>query len=249
MTGGQYRSERGLGHFGPAWPGQERPAAGIAGSGTIEKDRRRRRRCWAVRRSELSLSPHDLEVLSHYDRFMGSSISDIFVLAQVPVDGIKPIYVLEYSPPSDEYDWVYLTVGMSRLPMAAPAQISDPRAELMAYSDRRYEELVDSLAGIAAYPFLHRTFLAQGHTIHGRDGQGIVAGSPLTDVYLTRPYYAEEGFEVIAHGDGTHTHVFWLIPIYPSERVFAAERGWKALEALFVEKDAPTSNLMRAPVA
>ncbi len=86
-----------------------------------------------------------------------------------------------------------------------------------------------------------------GATIPGPPG-GLFPGSPLTDLLLAKPYFLDEDFDVVLHGDGSHTHILWVIPIYPSERLFAERYGDVALFDLFMEYEVDSSDLSRPPV-
>ena len=179
------------------------------------------------------------EVEAHYERFIGEP-SGVARFDQSSGPAPAPRFVLEYAPESPDYDWVYASLGMSRRSMPAP--ISDEpdsprmRAELITLTREQQPELPEALAGLTAYPFFNDTFLADGHTIAGTPGQGIVPGSPLTEIFISLPLFADEEFEVIHHSDGSHTHILWVIPVYTSERLYVRKHGAPALHDLFVRE-------------
>ncbi len=189
----------------------------------------------------------DREVFHHYLRSINGRLTRTFKVDDVPASAPAPIFVAEFAPPSEEYDWAYATVGASRRPM--PYQDSrqgEAHAELMIYSRQALRELVDPLVDLAVYPFRYSTYLGAGHTIAGTPGHGIVAGSPLTDILLVLPQ--EQEWEMVRHSDGSHTHVLWVIPLYPSERLFLRRRDLEALEERFAETGINVADLQRPPV-
>ena len=193
------------------------------------------------------------EIADHYHKSMGQE-AGILKIDQAYEVAPSPVWVMEFAPPSEEYDWVYSTIGMSFEPM--PGAINDskssnntynPYVELMIYSKQRHEDLVDLLGRLAAYPFVENTFFAPGHIVAGNDA-GVVSGSPLTEILLTQPFFEEPEFYTIHHADGTHTHVLWIMPLYLSERLFARQNGYMALIERFSENSTDTSELWRSPV-
>lgn len=188
---------------------------------------------------------HDLEIIDHYTRFIHSHGRKSEV-ADLPEPAPHPVAVIEFAPPSEDFDWVYATVGMSR--KAMPQSPAEQRVEIVFYSRQSNSSIVDFLTRLVAYPFVVGTFLAPGHSIAGTPDVGIVESSPLTDVLLTIPYFEPPEFEVVAHSDGSHTHVLWAIPIYTSERLFVNQHGYMALLARFSANSTEASNLWRPPV-
>ncbi len=120
------------------------------------------------------------------------------------------------------------------------------RAEYMLYSSRE-PAVSDVLANLAVQPFLVGEAYRDGTTIPGPP-DGLFPGSPLTDLLLAKPYFLDEDFEAVLHGDGSHAHILWVIPIYPSERLFAERHGDLALFDLFMEHEVDSSDLRRPPV-
>ncbi len=105
----------------------------------------------------------------------------------------------------------------------------------------------DVLANLAVQPFLVGEAYRDGATTPGPP-DGLFPGSPLTDLLLAKPYFLDEDFEAVLHGDGSHAHILWVIPIYPSERLFAERHGDLALFDLFMEHEVDSSDLRRPPV-
>lgn len=185
--------------------------------------------------------------MSHYQKFWGTSAT---ITEFNPQDDVSPtpICVAEFAPDSEDQDWVYATVGASRMEIPLSATHNTiPRLELFLYSRQQQPELARFLAGLATYPFVHQTFLSRGDTIRGT--KPILSESGLADVLLTYPYFEADGFGIIHCNDKTHTYMVWVIPIYPSERQFIREHGWNALEDLFNENETDTSDFYRQPVA
>jgi hypothetical protein len=189
------------------------------------------------------------EIVAHYRRFLGKE-TRIVRFDGMPEPAPSTIRVLEYAPEQDGDAWAYTTVGVSDKPMPVPGdpapQHDDHRIELVLYSATQQEELIDALHLLAAYPFVHNTFLSWGHMIAGSPGNGIVEGSPLTEILLSRPYL--DGMDIIHHEDGTHTQLLWVVPIHLSERMYAREHGHGGLEELFGEREIDSADLWRPPV-
>jgi hypothetical protein len=188
-------------------------------------------------------------IVQHYAHFWGK-YDNIFEQTGVLNDSHDSIFVLEFSPDTDDQDWTYATAGMSRSPMFYPdnwqEKSQDNRAEIFIYSKNRNEDLKTLLAALAGYPFLKNTFLAPGHTIPGVQGIG---GNPyLTDILFLRPIGEPTEFEVIHRKNFGHIQMLWIIPIYSSERKFIKRNGWNALVDLFYDKKAETSDFYRKPV-
>src|SRR4051812_9422290 len=191
----------------------------------------------------------DEEILEHYRRFIGPEGRKMLV-EDLPDEAPNPLYVVKFPAPSEESDWVYATIGMSRKPMMFPGPGAGiPRySELLLYSAESYDDLAEFLGNLAAYPFVQDTFFAPGHTVAGSPGVGVVKGSPLTEALLTIPYFEPREFEVILHADGTHTHMLWVTPIYRSERLYVREHGYMALLELFSDHSTEVDDLWRPPV-
>lgn len=193
----------------------------------------------------------DQEVIEHYERYLGS-LHHLYRHEDMPRPSPSPLFVAEFSPSAEIDDWVYATVGMSRKSMTnctdAARSKNDLRAELLVYSYQQYSELSDTLADLAAYPFVNHTILAPDHTIAGSRGGGIVSGSPLTDIFFTIPFFMPDPFKVIQHADGSHSHVLWIIPVHPSERLLARDEGALQLLDRFSDCEVETADFWRTPV-
>lgn len=196
---------------------------------------------------------HDQCVIDHYVKHFGLEplTRHLYTRHDLPDAVPSPLNVLQFGPLSDHAYWVYATAGMSRKSMVLPSQDADTsgeiRGELLLYSDQSLEGIADSLAGIATYPFTNQTFLAEGHTIGGKLGRGVVPGSPITDILVAKPLYEEEDFEVIDLGDDCHAHVLWVLPIYPSERQYKIKHGFAALIDLFEQNEVDAIDSRRPP--
>jgi len=148
------------------------------------------------------------EIVAHYRRYIGRE-GRIVRVDGIPEPAPSTIRVMEYAPASEGDVWAYATVGVSGKPMPdsnrPDSQPNDPRMELVTYSTTQQEALIDVLQNLAAYPFVHNTYLSWTHTIAGMPNSGIVVGSPLTDILLAPPNPAE--MAVVRHQDGMHTHI------------------------------------------
>jgi hypothetical protein len=193
----------------------------------------------------------NLEIIDNYRKTTGTE-NRVLSFNDLPPPAPDNIDVMEFPPFKEDYDWVYATVGASAKPMPDPqgtAQLpSGRRMELMLHSMRKHEGLADLLLALAVYPFEHNIFFSPGDIVAGTPGQGVVEGSPLTEILLTHPYTYPDPSGAIHHSEGSHTHILWVIPIYYAERLYAREHGFRALEAQFGNKQATTSDFWRPPV-
>lgn len=198
----------------------------------------------------MQYSPRELEIVNHYLDAFGQP-NKIFQEDNIPEPAPNTIRVLEFAPPSPDYDWEYATVGASSRPMPADqgqGPEAQHRIELLIYSRKRQPELADLLTKLAIYPFQLGTYFASGHTIAGTPGVAVVTGSSLTEILLIHPIFQEKEFEYIHHADGTHTQILFVVPIYLSERLYEKEHGRYSLIGLFGENRTDTSDLQRTPV-
>jgi hypothetical protein len=191
----------------------------------------------------------DIKVVEHYYKYLGRETNALF-FHNLPEVAPNPITVMEFAPPSNEYDWVYTTVGASRklAIYKTPTDTLTGRVEFMIYTRKQYPDITKLLLKLAIYPFLQRTVFRVGDLVPGEQGSGVVEGSPLTEILLTYPYTEPPEFGILHNEDGSHVHILWIIPIYYSERLFAREHGYKELEKLFGRGDVDTSDLWRKAV-
>lgn len=171
---------------------------------------------------------HDNELLMHYNCLWGEP-HECHRFLHPAAELLQPLYVYIFADLVDPQTWIYATLGASRQPMTHTKPSREARMELFIMSNQPDEELVQSIGALAIYPFVKNTFLGEGHTIRGDDTDGIVTGSPLTDILIARADFSEGRLDYVYHRDGSHTHLFWVTPVYRSERMYALEHGWRAL--------------------
>lgn len=189
------------------------------------------------------------EILDHYRNYWGDPEAIIEFDLQELTKKSHSISIAEFSPHSENEDWVYATIGAADLHLLSSDLRGDQtkKIEFFIYSRRRNQEIVEFLAGLAVYSLVNKTFLFIGDTIVG--DRPIVNGSKLRDILLTYPYFESKNFAVIHHNDNTHSSMAWVVPIFPSEREFLLKNGWDGLEDLFRENETDTSNFYRQAVA
>ncbi len=182
------------------------------------------------------------EILTRYKQLWGTAIT-AFPYSHTIDKAPNPLTIVEFAVP-EEGVWVYATIGASHRAMTYPHADHDLRMELFIFANQVQRELVESVGALALYPFALDTYLDEGHTIRG-EGEGIIPGSPLTDILITRPVFGKEGADYIHHSDDTHTLLFWVVPIYAAERLFATQQGWELLLAVFEEHETDVYDLWR----
>ena len=199
----------------------------------------------------MDLPKREEEILINYVKTLGIPTKSVAFHDLGPAP--DPIIVAEFAPAEEDSDWVYATIGVSRKPMPdidkLGGNVPYQRIELVLYANQADNSLRDIMLMLALIPFVDSSSLAPGDTVVGIAEEGIVKGSPLTEMLITRPYSASQEFQLIHHSDGSHTDILWAIPLYVSERIYAKEHGYKALEKLFQAGDTDTSDFWRSPVA
>ncbi|MEP0873744.1 suppressor of fused domain protein [Trichocoleus desertorum AS-A10] len=190
------------------------------------------------------MSQQDQEVLNHYIKLWGEprECHRFEHPAAVPLQPFL-VYVFSFSAPET---WIYATLGARHQPMFIPDG-KPMHMELFVMTSQADEDLVPSIGALALYPFVYQTYFGNGHTIHGSDGNGIVAQSPLTDILIIRPDF-EEQTDYVHHDLDHHTHLLWVIPLYSQERVYAVQQGRKSLLEIFEEQEVDIYDLWR-PIA
>lgn len=200
-----------------------------------------------MRRSKLTTKYKKL--LDHYVSFWGKPTDAFeFKIEEAPTE--STVYVVEFEPKIYDQTWIYATVGISWNSMKGPEVEqgnSGERIEMFIYSGERNPELVNTLISLASYPFINDTFFGIGHTIPGT-AQGIVEGSPLTDILFAPALNEEAGLRFFHLNKKIHTDILWVVPIYPSEGLFNTKYGPKELTYKFIEEEMDTVDFFRTPV-
>lgn len=196
----------------------------------------------------------DINLIKHYDFYIGEP-ERAFKFNNLPIPDLDPFFVVEFAPNDERSSWLYGTVGVSHQPMPYPDEWQGRRAErrieLVMYVRQPKDEIAEFLADLAVYPFECKTFFGPGHTVTNEaldSGRGIIKGSPLTDIVLTRTLFENPEFDRVIYDDDNFVDMLWAIPVYPSERLLARERGFNALADLFDRYRTDASNLRRLRV-
>ncbi len=179
-------------------------------------------------------------VMAHYNQYWGLATSVLrYAFSDAPQDAP---FVCEFAVGADaEPLHVYATIGMSDAPLA-----NDQHIELFVYARQPSDDLRDSLALLATYPFQHNLVLAPLDTIYG--SRAMLAGSQLTSVLLALPTREPEEFAVIERGEDGQVQMLMVVPITEGERQFAAEHGPLALLAAFARNNVDLADLMRGDI-
>jgi Suppressor of fused protein (SUFU) len=185
---------------------------------------------------------HQQMVLTHYNRFWGMATEVVrLAFSEAPQDAP---FVAEFRLGSDaEPLYIYATIGMSSLPM--PNVAGDRRAELFIYANLHSDELRQSLALLAIYPFQNNLALSLLDTIYG--SRALVEGSQLTSALLTMPLREPEDFASLDTGDAA-VQFMLVTPITESERRLCLAEGSFALLGLLAETGADVADLGRQGV-
>ncbi|MBI3734446.1 MAG: suppressor of fused domain protein [Chloroflexi bacterium] len=187
----------------------------------------------------MTLTLHQQMVMAHYNQFWGiASAVYRYAFSDQPQDAP---FVAEFALGADDDPlYVYATLGMSDAPFdGAPA---DERAELFVYSSQPVDEIRQTLALLATYPFRNHLKLAPFDIIYG--GRAFIAGSRLSSVLLTLPVQEPDEFALIELGD-YRVQMLAVTPISEAEQRLCAEQGPLALLDLFTRQPVDLADLAR----
>jgi hypothetical protein len=139
----------------------------------------------------------------------------------------QALAVVEFAPRPNEEGWRYITNGMSEyLQLVNDTRV---RTELLAYSLKRHDWIVDLLDGLSRYPTQHGTFFAEFDTIPV--GQPIDRGASCFHGVLLAPLPRSESASLDPMWGlfPEPVHTLLIVGIHASEIAFASEHGGKAL--------------------
>jgi len=151
--------------------------------------------------------------------------------ASVSFLGVEPIEILRYQQPADDEPVAtsYLSLGMSRYPMAEPSAVSvdpatAPRAELLLSVVGRPDDVWRRLAVLAAAPAVESAVYRFGLRVEL--GEPWCGGSRCTGAVLV-----EGPLQPIPVPGASAVTVFRLLPATPVELAWARVHGSDALLA------------------
>ncbi len=197
----------------------------------------------------MNLTSDDHQIIDHYTHFWGKP-NRLSRFSNEQRGLVGSILVAEFIPLTEERDWIYATIGMSREPMPYPKDWTlarlERRAELFLYSRKQNENLPDLLWSLAKYPFEYSTFLGPGHTMQ-RESE-VITGATMSDILLLKPIGEPQSFQVVHLSDDQHAQMLWVIPVHRAERTFVKEKGTEALIELFFKYGTDTSDFRRSSV-
>jgi hypothetical protein len=164
--------------------------------------------------------------------------------ASVSFVGVEPIEVLRYA---DGERLHYLSLGMSRYPMADPndvvvAEATAPRAELLITASGRTDDVWRQLAVLAAAPAVEGAVYSVGNRIDL--GEPLTAGSRCTGGIL-----AAGPLRPIAVAGFADVMVFAILPATATELAWARVHGSEALRQRWEASGTDLTDLARDPVA
>ncbi len=187
------------------------------------------------------------QVLDAVEQVLVESFGHVPTRASVSFVGVDQIEVLRFAP--DPGEWVYVSLGMARLPMTsatATVQAQDgPRAELLL----RVRDDADWYSDV----WRQLAVLAAGPAVEGlvyRDGASVDLGQPLAArsrcsgiVAATMP-----DLPAIDTANGPVV-VFQALPATAAELAWARARGTDALRELWAAQRTDLLDLGRSSVA
>lgn len=163
--------------------------------------------------------------------------------ASISFLGVDQIEILRYA---DEGRDQYLSLGMSRYPMADPAasvvdEATAPRAELMLSVTGRYDEVWRRVAILAAAPAVEGALYAPGNRVDL--GEPWCPGSRCTGAVLD-----DSLLQPVAVPGIAAVLVLRLIPATQTELAWARVHGSEALRQRWQDTATDLTDLMRDPV-
>lgn len=164
--------------------------------------------------------------------------------ASISFLGVEPIEVLRYADDGRDH---YLSLGMSRYPMADPGatvvdEATAPRAELMLSVSGRYEEVWRRVAILAAAPAVEGAVYASGNRVDL--GEPLCPGSRCTGAVLE-----SSALQPVAVPGIAEVLVLRLLPATQTELAWARVHGSEALRQRWQDTGTDLADLMRDPVA
>jgi hypothetical protein len=163
--------------------------------------------------------------------------------ASVSFLGLDPIEILRY--PDGHIDH-YLSLGMSRHPMANPSELviaaeTAPRAELLLSAAGRPEPLWRNLAVLAAAPAVEGAVYQVGNRVDL--GEPLCSGSRCTGGVLTTA-----ALQPIAVPGMADVHVLRVLPATGTELAWARVHGSEQLQQRWLTAGTDLADLLRDPV-
>lgn len=162
--------------------------------------------------------------------------------------GLPDLFICQFQV--EEGLFAYSTIGMSSQSLPAiksgTTQEVEHRVELFLYSNTTSIELVESLIGLARYPFVHNVDYGWGHTIRGT--KPMLPSSQLTDVLLLPPIKEPKSFYAFHLDSKIHVDVLWVMPLYRSETIFLRTHSWKELLNRMIDGELDTADFGRTSI-
>jgi hypothetical protein len=182
----------------------------------------------------MSLAPGDdvlVAVEAHACAVLGADSGR----ASVSFVGVERLDVLRFGPDPNQL-YRYLTLGMSRRPMADPAAAvvddSGPRAELVLTITGQHDSVLRPLAMLAASPAVEGVVIRPGATLSA--GGPLWDGSRFSAVLVGDP--GDPGDPVPDLGLGPDSEPVRFLPVLPitaEEQAYKLVHGPEALTALW----------------
>lgn len=176
------------------------------------------------------------DIERHIDRYVGEVTT---VFHEIVSDRIH-LDVAIVAPTPERPVQTLVTMGMSELPMAVPAEVRDgvpDRAELVIVlppdwdlSDRDRYWPLETLKTVARLPHDYDTWLGPGHTVpNGDPPVPYAAGTALAGVMALSPMLVPSEFWSLQRADGERIGFLGLVFLTREELDYKLEHGAPAL--------------------
>jgi hypothetical protein len=143
---------------------------------------------------------------------------------------------------------VFVTLGLSDVPLPSHVSAKEIRHELMVAVNRKDVPpyLPSLLEQVGKEAVDRRSAFLRGDVIGPRGP--LFEGSDLTAFYASAPSLLPDEFGTCSAEDGTDRIFAWLIPITTREASFVQAQGWNAFEVRLAKSDADLFDLRRSSI-
>jgi hypothetical protein len=191
-------------------------------------------------------TPFIEEIEAHLNPFFGEATNVFHEL----VSPLIHLDVLIYPPKGDRKHWLYVTAGMSDLPMTVPDDLEAARfsrTELViglphawgarlaqGFDDEEVYAPIGLMKWLARYPHEVGTFFASGHSIPNAVNADTMTGqAPFSGVMLSHPTTWPEEAQAFELSNGQHLNFLGVYPIFEDEMELKLNKGTDVLYDAF----------------
>jgi len=179
------------------------------------------------------------KIEDHMEKYLGSNE---YVFHEL-VSTLVHIDVFYFKPTSERNYHIFVTQGMSNLPMNTPEGAENLKyAELIVclppewkvseedFKDEKNYWPVRILKALARFPHEYNTWLSSMHTVpNGNPPAPFAENTGFSGVLIIPPLNLEKGFHSLKLNEKKTINFYTLIPLYKEEMDYKVEKGFNAL--------------------